>query len=101
MAYEVIWTLPANRDLDRMINYLLKTEPMVVEKVVDRMLKAIKRLKNTPFRGEIYGKGNGDEIRALLVGSYRVFFRVSESDHHVEILKLWHTSRDEPNLDDM
>jgi len=48
--------------------------------------------------GAYYPRGSPGPYRVIVVEKYRVFYRVSEEKSRVEILLIWHGSRQEPDL---
>lgn len=49
--------------------------------------------------GVVYA-GRTPEIREILCGNYRIFYRFREEQRLAEILVVWHSARSEPNLSD-
>ena len=96
--FEVTWMPAAKRNLREIREYLTRREPSAVDLVLDTISDLVATLPEWPHRGEIFRRLNGVVIRETLAGNYRVFFRVDEDERLIEILRVWHTSRDEPDL---
>lgn len=55
-------------------------------------------LRSTPRIGVLYLMDVDREIRQLVEGNDRIFYKVNEARHRVEVLLIWHAARQEPNF---
>jgi plasmid stabilization system protein ParE len=74
--------------------------PFAIETVMALIHEKIKGLKDSPFKGEIYGEYESGTLRETLAGRFRIFFVIDEDAYRVDILRIWHSSRDEPDFED-
>lgn len=51
-----------------------------------------------PFIGLAWERDRRGRVREILSRLYRVFYRVLEPARRVEVLLVWHASRQEPRL---
>jgi len=57
--------------------------------------------ESSPFSrliGPPYPRGSRGPLREIVFRDYRIFYDVSEESSSVEILHVWHGSRDEPTF---
>ncbi len=59
--------------------------------MIDRIQKQVERLRRFPSSGTIVQEWNRLDVREILVGNYRVIYRVEES--YVLILTVIHAAR--------
>jgi plasmid stabilization system protein ParE len=100
MKCEIHWMRAARTEMQKIRNYLRVNRPDVEYHVINLISKAVAGLADFPFQGDVYHRSNGDEIRQIIAASYRIFFRVIADEKRIEILKVWHSSRDEPSFDE-
>src|SRR5437764_803858 len=98
MAFKVVWTETAFADLEAIVNYLSQASPDTAEKVGTAILDHIEILKGFPRIGPRYPKDPRKRIREITSGKYRILYRIDEPRSLVEIVTIWHSSRDEPEL---
>jgi plasmid stabilization system protein ParE len=98
MDYEIVWTEPAAGDLEAIVRYLARRSEAAAESVRTGILNHVEILSRFPFIGPVYERDRSGRTREIVYRSYRIFYRVEESSHRVEILTVWHGSRAEPQL---
>ena len=62
------------------------------------ILDHVRILRSFPFIGPAYPRGTRGPLREIVFRSYRIFYDVSEGNHTVEVLHVWHGARDEPEF---
>ena len=100
MVYEIDWTEPALADLRRISDYLAEHNPTAAEKVVDEILERAELLRTTPRMGAVLGRDNRGSKRQIIVRKYRIIYRINDNARRVEILTVWHGSRQDPVVPD-
>jgi toxin ParE1/3/4 len=98
MDFKIVWTEPALADLEAIVSYIARDNVAAAERVGDDIISHIEVLGAHPFIGTHYPRGSRGEDREILCRNYRIFYRVFEDQKLVEILVIWHGSRDEPQL---
>jgi plasmid stabilization system protein ParE len=98
MEYRIIWSGPAQRALDQIIEKVARDYPSAASRLQQRIVRKIDLLASSPFLGSVYPPGSGSVARETREGSYRVFYQVNVSKQQVEILAVWHAARQEPKL---
>jgi toxin ParE1/3/4 len=58
---------------------------------VDKIFSAIDKLESFPMLGRVVPEVEKENIRELIVGKYRIIYRVSEAE--IEIVMIHHSSR--------
>jgi toxin ParE1/3/4 len=96
--FEISWTEAASADLESIVNHLTRISPDVAEKTANAILNHVEVLRTFPRIGPRYAKDPHRQVREVLCGKYRIFYRLNEQNKSVEILTVWHGARDEPTL---
>jgi len=92
--YQVRVLRPAERDYFQIIDYLIEKSPNAAEKLEEKFIKTLERLKRSPFFGKI---PNDEELhvegyRMAILDKYLVFYIVQGTV--VEIHRIIHGARD-------
>lgn len=98
MDFAVIWSPRARKALLSICKYIAEANPSAATELELRILAKTKLLQSTPRIGNVYMNEPDREIRQLIEGHYRIFYKVNELRHLVEILLVWHAARQEPKL---
>jgi plasmid stabilization system protein ParE len=78
--------------------YLGQFNEAAAERVTTAIMERVELLKAVPKLGAVYPKGLQGPYRVIISGRYRIFYRVLESSHRIDILLVWHGARQEPDL---
>lgn len=73
---ELIWSPQALRDLEGVRSYIALDSPRYADLTVRRVVAAVERLKTFPESGRIVPERNAPDIREVIVGRYRVVYRL-------------------------
>ena len=98
MDLEIIWTEPALEAFESAVRYIAERNPTAAEKVRQSILDHVETLSRFPYIGPRYEHDPNGRTREIVCRPYRIFYRVEESVGRVEILTVWHSSRQEPTL---
>ena len=87
----IVWSPQAENDLENVWRYIVQDSPRSADLVENRIIDAVSGLIDHPLQGR---QTIGRETRELVVRktSYLIVYRVW--DTRVEIVRVWHTSRD-------
>jgi plasmid stabilization system protein ParE len=88
---EVRWTPQAADDLDAICLFIARDAPQVAATFADRVLRATDRLANHPGLGRVVPELGIQNIKEIVVGSYRVIYRIRRDDIH--LLTIHHGAR--------
>ena len=72
----VEWTEPARDDLSGIYDFITRDSPGAAQALVERVLNATEQLASFPESGRIVPELPDLGYRELLVGSYRVIYRI-------------------------
>ncbi len=98
MDFEVRWTAAAADDFEAMFAHLAEIDAEAAKKQGRAILDHIALLRTFPRIGPRYRRRARGEVREILCGSYRVFYRLHEPSRHVEILRIFHGARRDPEI---
>jgi addiction module RelE/StbE family toxin len=98
MEYEIVWTEPAGLQLREIREYIAADNPTAAQRVVAKIIARVEQLKWTPRIGAVFKKAGKYSVRKIVSGKYRIFYRIVEDDHRVEILVVWHGARRDPQM---
>jgi toxin ParE1/3/4 len=88
----VRWTVGARADLGAIVAYVSHDSPTYAAALAERIGVAVERLRRYPRLGRIVPEYDDEAIRELIVGNYRVVYRVQQQK--VGIVAVVHGSRD-------
>ncbi len=98
MVFKVVWTGPARAELREIKNYIAADNPAAAKRVIQEIEARVDRLETMPFGFPEYEPSRDENTRHMVVGHYRIFYRVYPDKQRIRILTVWHSSRREPRL---
>ena len=98
MDYKIDWTFRAREDLREIAVYISRDNPVAAMKLGDAIFKRVDMLVRFPFMGRMVPERRQNEIRELIFKNYRIVYRVKENPKVIEVLRVWHAARGEPDL---
>jgi toxin ParE1/3/4 len=98
MDFQVVWTEPAVADLEAITRHIATQSPTAADRVGNSILEHVEILRSFPFIGPVYPSDPRETTREIVCMKYRIFYRVNEEQKQVEILTVWHGSRQEPEI---
>ena len=98
MDYKIDWTLRSREDLRNIAAYIANDNPESALKLGDVIFKRVDTLQQFPEIGRVVPERGQQDIREIVVGNYRVVYRVSHQRKLVEVLRVWHGARGEPQI---
>ena len=94
---KVAWAGPAIIDVRSIKDYVAKDSQVYAERLAERIVQAAESLQALPLRGRVVPEAQHENIRELLLGSYRIIYRVETA--RVLIMTVIHSARDLTQLD--
>jgi toxin ParE1/3/4 len=88
---QVTWTDQALDDLDAICRFIARDAPRYATLFAERVFQATDRLAQFPRVGRVVPEVGRDDIREVIVQSYRVIYRLLPDE--VEILTIHHCAR--------
>ena len=92
MARTIVWSEPAWHDLEQVADYIAQDSLHYAATFVREVRDAARSLATFAERGRIVPELNDPAVRELLVGRYRLMYRVAPST--VQIVAFVHGARD-------
>ena len=80
---QVRWTPQAADDLDAICQFIARDAPQFATTLADRILRATDRLASFPRLGRIVPELGRERIREIIVGGYRVIYRIGQDEVHL------------------
>ncbi len=74
----VLWTVGAISDLREIFAFLNRDSEVYASVLTARIFDAVERLGDYPYLGRMVPEYQDETIRELIVGNYRVVYRVRE-----------------------
>lgn len=87
---QVVWTDPALERVDEIAVYIAQDDPDAATRWTVELFDAVERLVDFPESGRMVPEVGARQVRELILGAYRVFYRVGSA---VEVLSVRHGSQ--------
>ncbi len=88
----VKWSVPARNDLKQIHDYIANDSKYYAQNVIQEIVAKTETLTELPEIGRIVPEIGDQNIRELIVYSYRLIYEISEGG--IEILAIIHGKRD-------
>jgi len=72
----IVWSVGARNDLRELVQFIAYDSPTYAASTSRRILDAVDRLRRYPKLGRVVPEYDHPSIRELIVGNYRVVYRV-------------------------
>jgi len=92
MQHKINWSDDASTDLDEIRAYLEDFSRQTANRILSRIIAQANRLAVFPYRCPLII--DDSPMRRLVVDDYSVFYVIFEASETVEVLRVWHHSRD-------
>ena len=89
----MIWTTPALTDAEAIRDYIARDSPRYAADLMARLVGAVERLAQFPESGRKVPELDRPDVRELIVGNYRVVYRLVRQGEVVEIAAVVHAAR--------
>jgi toxin ParE1/3/4 len=96
MAYKLIWSPAASEDLRHLVRFIAADSPDRAAAFGLRLIERVERLEGFPEMGRMVPERRDPCIREIIVRPYRVIYRVTHEHKLLEIVRVWHAARGEP-----
>lgn len=94
----VRWTPQSVSDVEQIAEYIAKDSRVYASIQAERFFDAVKILEDQVRAGRIVPEIGDDDIREIIVGFYRIIYRVV-NDQQADILTVHHSRRNPDNND--
>lgn len=89
---EVVFTAEAVRDIEEVHAYIAQDSTRYADRQVQLFYEEAERLANFPRSGRMVPEIEHFKVRELIIGNYRMMYRLVESDI-VEVMIIHHAKR--------
>lgn len=87
----IAWTPESRTDLREIRGYIRKESPRNADRFLSQLIASTNRLVRHPLLGEVVHVLNRTDIREILCGNYRIFYRAKRD--RIDILRVIHAAR--------
>jgi len=91
--HAVEWTVPALRSLLEVVQYIKADDPEAAQRFGKEIKKKVARLAQFPNSGRMVPEFPTSGLREVIVGNYRIIYRLVSKKSRVEILTVHHGAR--------
>lgn len=89
----LVWTQPALDSLLEIVRHIQADIPTAAHRFTEQMKKKVSRLTHFPDSGRIVPEFPGSGLREMIVGNYRIIYRIAARPPRVELLTVRHGVR--------
>ena len=98
MARKVIWSDEAIADLAAIVRYIAADRPVTAERFGLTIFERTRKLADFPLAGRIVPEERDAAVREIIVEPYRIIYEVNPDGQTVDILRVWHAARGQPEV---
>jgi len=77
MVYRTVWTEQALIDLREICEFIARRDAQAALRLGEAMLARVEQLPEFPFMGRMVPELRRNNLREIIYGSYRIFYRVT------------------------
>jgi plasmid stabilization system protein ParE len=93
LGWRVKWTTPAWNDVEESARFIARDSPRYAIALQREAQAAARSLRQFARRGRVVPERNDERLRELIVGSYRLLYRII-SDVEVHVIGFINSARD-------
>jgi plasmid stabilization system protein ParE len=98
MDFQVFLSNDALSDLECILGYIVPHNAVAAERLGNQLLDAALSLRTFPERGRMVPEFRRPELREIIFRSYRIIYRMNNTDHSLEVIRFWHGARGFPHI---
>lgn len=98
MGFKVFLSDVALSYLERIVGYIAPRNSVAAEQLGNQLLDAALSLHTFPERGRMVPEFRRPELREIIFRSYRIIFRMNNTNQSLEIVRFWHGARGFPHI---
>lgn len=100
MDYRIEWSKTSLGDLRDMVRFIAKDDPRTAERFGERLIRRIEETALFPRTGRIVPEYRNETVREVVVTPYRLIYEIDDGRGVLNVLRIWHGARGEPDLSD-
>ncbi len=89
---KLVWTEVSRDDLKEIFDFIAEDSARYASITVNKIYQQAQLIIDNPSLGRIIPEFNEKTIRELIVGNYRIVYRII-SEFQVDILRIYHSAR--------
>ncbi|MCH8567671.1 MAG: type II toxin-antitoxin system RelE/ParE family toxin [Balneolales bacterium] len=93
---EIVWTNQALQKLNKFVDYIARDDVAIAEKWALEIINKTDQLLEQPELGRIVPEYNESSLRELILGNYRVIYRIRKEVNTIYIQTVWHVKQYPP-----
>jgi len=98
MDFKVFLSDDALSDLERIVTFIAPHNAAAAAQMGNHLLDAALSLHSFPERGRMVPEFGRPEVREIIFRSYRIIYRINQTDRSLEIVRFWHGARGFPHI---
>ncbi len=98
MDWEVVWAESALAAVEAAVRYASEYSSEAADSLRSAFFASTDVLAKFPEIGAVYEADESGRTREIGCRQYRIFYRLRKSHRRVDIILVWHSSRQEPQL---
>ncbi len=98
MARKVIWSDEAIADLGEIVTRIAGDNRTAAEKMGRTIFERTRMLADFPLAGRVVSEERDPNVREIIVDPYRIIYELNAASPTVDILRVWHAARGQPEL---
>jgi plasmid stabilization system protein ParE len=98
MPAQIVWALSGLADLTGIVSTISADNPREAQRVAEQLKTGTRQLGQFPLSGKHYDWTPRGEVREWVVPPYRIFYRLTDDQQVVRILRVWHAARGLPEF---
>lgn len=99
MDFQIVWTPAARDDLKEIVSYIAHDDPAAARRLGEKIIGSVEILRTMPQSGRKVPERDDETIRELIRVNYRIIHKVFLTENRIEIWRIWHGARGEPNIE--
>ncbi|HEY5915153.1 MAG TPA: type II toxin-antitoxin system RelE/ParE family toxin [Verrucomicrobiae bacterium] len=96
MAYKLIWSPAARDDLRDLVRFIARDNADRAASFGLQLIRRTEMVQEFPEMGRALPERRDARLREIIVRPYRVIYRLTPERQLVEIVRIWHAARGEP-----
>jgi len=88
---EINWTKKSLKDLKSINDFISLDSSFYAKRFINKIIKRVDQLIDFPESGRMVPEKNTPEIRELIEGNYRIFYKLKKEK--ITILRIHHAAR--------
>jgi toxin ParE1/3/4 len=98
MDYKITFSGPAIDDLEGIVHFIARDNQPAAARFGGKLIASVRPLATFPRLGRVVPEQTDETIREIILKPYRIFYRVKDDSHVIEIVRFWHAARGEPQI---